>query len=160
MIYKTNSTEETIALGQALAGCLKSGDVLLLDGDLGAGKTHFVKGLAKGLGSGNDVTSPTFTILNNYPLGSGGPSGVGQLNHFDVYRVHDEDAILDLGFEEFIYGDDITVIEWSSLIPGILTEDRLRIEIRAGKLPDERIIQMEWSQNLTERSLPHADTGC
>lgn len=158
MDYMTTSTEETMRLGQVLARHLKGGDVVLLDGDLGAGKTHFVKGLARGLGITADVSSPTFTILNNYPVPreAGGP-GLTQLNHFDVYRVHDEEAILDLGFEEIIYGPDISVIEWSGLIPVILPEDCLKVTIRLGSAPDERIITMAWSESQAERSLPDAD---
>lgn len=160
MNYITHSTEETMALGQALAPHLKSGDVVLLDGDLGAGKTHFVKGLARGLGSDADVSSPTFAILNNYPLKRPSPTGPFQLNHFDVYRVHDEDAILDLGFEEIIYGPDISVIEWSSLIPGILPEEFLAIEMRTGASSEERLIRMQWNPTRPERSLPDADISC
>lgn len=159
MLYQTDSTEATIALGKSLASHLKSGDVILLDGDLGAGKTHFVKGLALGLGSDADVSSPTFAILNNYPLGKGAPRGAVLLNHFDVYRVHDEDEILDLGFEEIIYGTDLSVIEWSSLIKGILPEAHLGILIRLGGEPDQRLITMQWSPTREERSLPDADTG-
>lgn len=159
MIYTTNSTEETIDLGARLARFLAPGDIILLDGDLGAGKTHFVKGLALGLDIRSDVSSPTFTILNNYPKTSAGAPNIRQLNHFDVYRVNDEDEILDLGFEEMIYGEDISVIEWSSLIPGILPDEFLKVEIRTGSEPEERIIEMNWSKTMTERSLPHADTG-
>lgn len=158
MTYKTHSTEQTMALGAALAKHLRPGDIILLDGDLGAGKTHFVKGLALGLGITADVSSPTFTILNNYPKTDGTGPAIRQLNHFDVYRVHDEDAILDLGFEEMVYGEDISVIEWSSLIPGILPEDCLRVEIRAGEVPEDRTIELNWSETMLQRSLPHADT--
>lgn len=157
MDYKTTSTEQTICLGRELGRFLKPGDVILLDGDLGAGKTHFVKGLATGLGAATEVTSPTFAILNIYPLPPTPDQPViGQLNHFDVYRVHDEMELLDLGFEELIYGSDVTVIEWSRLIPGILPQDCLRIFIRLGTEPDERLIQMDWTQ--PERRLPDADT--
>lgn len=160
MIYKTTSTEQTIALGKMVATYLEPGDVILLDGDLGAGKTHFVKGLALGLGIDTDVTSPTFTILNNYPKTAlAGPS-IRQLNHFDVYRVHDEDEILDLGFEEMIYGEDISVIEWSSLIPGILPENTLTVNIQHGSSPQDRTIYINWSQSELTRSLPDADTCC
>lgn len=147
-----------MALGASLAGHLQAGDVILLDGDLGAGKTHFVKGLAKGLGIGDEVNSPTFTILNNYPAPNS-PSGIGQLNHYDVYRVHDEDEILDLGFEETIYGSDISVIEWSALIPGILPTDALQVVISLGESPEQRHITMTWLPAGSERSLPHADPG-
>lgn len=159
MKYNTKSTQETIQLGRELAKHLVSGDVILLDGDLGAGKTHFVKGLAEGLGVAADVNSPTFTILNNYPILLDGPPGVTQLNHYDVYRIHDEYDILDLGFEESIYGDDISVIEWSRLIPGILPDDCLRIEILIGTKLDEREITMTWCGTHTERSLPYVDTS-
>lgn len=158
MIYTTTSTEETIALGKRVATYLKPGDVILLDGDLGAGKTHFVKGLALGLGIDADVTSPTFTILNNYPKSTPSEPLIRQLNHFDVYRVNDEDEILDLGFEEMIYGEDISVIEWSSLIAGILPENSLTINIQHGNSPQERIITMNWSQSMLKRSLPNVDT--
>lgn len=158
MIYTTTSTEETIALGKRVATYLKPGDVILLDGDLGAGKTHFVKGLALGLGIDADVTSPTFTILNNYPKSTPSEPLIRQLNHFDVYRVNDEDEILDLGFEEMIYGEDISVIEWSRLIPGILPENSLTINIQHGNSPQERIITMNWSQSMLKRSLPNVDT--
>lgn len=157
MVYQTKSTEETIQLGENLASFLRAGDVLLLDGDLGAGKTHFVKGLAKGLHITADVSSPTFTILNNYLSKSGSQEEVTRLNHFDVYRVHDEEEILDLGFEEIIYDADISVIEWSSLIPGILPQDHLKITICQGDAENERIITMTWSNTQAERSLPHAD---
>ena len=160
MIYKTNSTKETIDLGSALVNYLEPGDVILLDGDLGAGKTHFVKGLAKGLNITADVSSPTFAILNNYPKTDPAGLPIDQLNHFDVYRVHDEDEILDLGFEETIYSDDISVIEWSSLIPGILPEDNLKVLIRHGASPDERIIEINWSKTMIKRSLPNVDTCC
>ena len=158
MIYTTTSTEETIALGKRVATYLKPGDVILLDGDLGAGKTHFVKGLALGLGIDADVTSPTFTILNNYPKSTPSEPLIRQLNHFDVYRVNDEDEILDLGFEEMIYGEDISVIEWRSLIAGILPENSLTINIQHGNSPQERIITMNWSQSMLKRSLPNVDT--
>lgn len=158
MVYKSKSTQETMKLGESLAPFLRPGDVILLDGGLGAGKTHFVKGLAKGLGVTADVTSPTFTILNNYPLDSTGRT-ITHLNHYDVYRVHDEEEILDLGFEETIYGSDISVIEWSSLIPGILPEEALKVTLASGETMDERIIIMTWSNGSQERSLPNADTG-
>lgn len=159
MLYNTKSTQETIQLGRDLSKYLVSGDVILLDGDLGAGKTHFVKGLAEGLGITADVNSPTFTILNNYPIVLKGPPGVSQLNHYDVYRVHDEYEILDLGFEESIYGADISVIEWSRLIPGILPDDCLKIEILTGTELDEREITMTWCGTHSERSLPYVNSS-
>ena len=155
--YCANS-EETEKLGFAIGQTAGEGDVICLSGDLGAGKTHFVKGLALGLGIDADVTSPTFTLLNNYPKSTPSEPLIRQLNHFDVYRVNDEDEILDLGFEEMIYGEDISVIEWSSLIAGILPENSLTINIQHGNSPQERIITMNWSQSMLKRSLPNVDT--
>lgn len=147
----THSVEETMALGQALAPHLKKGDVLLLNGDLGAGKTHFVKGLAKGLGFQGQVVSPTFNLWNNYDLPEG--AAIPRINHFDVYRVPDEEEVLALGFEEAIYGEALSIIEWSDLVPGILPEDYLSIRIqRQGE--DQRLITLTFSPGQTERSLP------
>ncbi len=150
MEFITYSPEETMAVGGKLAGYLNKGDIILLNGTLGAGKTHFVKGLAKGLGIADHVTSPTFTIENIY-------RGTDYtLNHFDVYRVNDEAEILDLGFEEAIYSDAISVIEWSDLIPGILPNEFIRVDITADGVDEgKRTIRIAWSkgQNFAKEGL-------
>lgn len=136
------STENTMEIGKKFASFLKPSDIVLLDGDLGAGKTHFVKGIAKGLGIDDNVTSPTFTIENVYDTGN------LKFHHFDVYRVNDEEELLDIGFEEAIYSDDISVIEWASLIPGILPDSFIRVYIeRTDESDNDRIISIELSDD-------------
>ena len=108
------SVEETIALGKTLAASLRRGDVLALCGGLGAGKTHFIKGVAAGLESADMVTSPTFTLLHEY-LGGRLP-----LYHFDFYRLDDEDEALRIGLDEYLDGDGITAIEWADKFPALL----------------------------------------
>ena len=122
--FKTNNARETENLGRKIADALKGGEVIAMTGDLGAGKTTMTKALAKGLGINEYVTSPTFTILNEY-------EGRLKLFHFDVYRINDIEEMYDLGFEEYIYGDGVSIIEWSNLIEEILPKDTINIEILA-----------------------------
>ena len=110
----SNSAEETIAHGHAIAATLRRGDVLALCGDLGAGKTHFVKGVAAGLAASASVTSPTFTLIHEYP------GGRLPLIHFDFYRLEDEDEALKIGLDEYLDGDGACVIEWADKFPAIL----------------------------------------
>lgn len=113
MTYKSNSVKETQNIAKAFAKELKGGDVICLNGDLGAGKTAFVQGLAQGLGVSDYISSPTFTIVNCY-------SGRLPLYHFDVYRIADSEEMYEIGYEEYVYGDGVSVIEWSELISDIL----------------------------------------
>ena len=122
MKYISNSYEETQKIAADFAKTLKEGDVLCMYGDLGVGKTAFVQGLAKGLGIDEPITSPTFTIVNEY-------SGTLPLYHFDVYRIADSDEMYEIGYEEYVYGDGVSVIEWPQLIDDILPEKRYDIEI-------------------------------
>jgi tRNA threonylcarbamoyladenosine biosynthesis protein TsaE len=108
--YISNSYEETYNIAFEFAKQLKNGDVITLDGDLGAGKTAFVNGLTKGLGIKDIVQSPTFTIVNEYR------NGKIPLFHFDVYRIEDSSEMYDIGFEEYIYGDGICAVEWADNI--------------------------------------------
>ena len=103
-----------------MASCLQPGDVITLEGDLGAGKTAFTKGLAVGLGIQKNVNSPTFTIIKEY-------QGNMPLYHMDVYRL--EDSYEDLGFDEYFHGNGVTVIEWAHLIEEQLPNERLNIYI-------------------------------
>ncbi|WP_070121686.1 tRNA (adenosine(37)-N6)-threonylcarbamoyltransferase complex ATPase subunit type 1 TsaE [Bacillus marinisedimentorum] len=116
--FNTKSPEETMAFSQRLADKLGPGDVLTLEGDLGAGKTTFTKGLAKGLGVRRTVNSPTFTIIKEY-------QGRLPLFHMDVYRL--EDSGEDLGFDEYFEGDGVTIVEWASMIHDQLPDERLDI---------------------------------
>ncbi len=123
MQFISNSPDETQGFAADMAKSLKSGDVLCLYGDLGAGKTAFVQGLAKGLGIDEPITSPTFTIVNEY-------EGRLPLYHFDVYRIADSDEMYEVGFDEYVYGEGVSVIEWPQLIADILPERRFDIEIK------------------------------
>ncbi|WAA12568.1 tRNA (adenosine(37)-N6)-threonylcarbamoyltransferase complex ATPase subunit type 1 TsaE [Fervidibacillus halotolerans] len=114
-----NGLEETKHLAKSLAFYLQSGDVIALEGDLGAGKTSFTKGLAEGLDIHQNVNSPTFTIIKEY-------MGRLPLYHMDVYRLDDSEE--DLGFDEYFHGDGITVVEWAHKIQEQLPEERLTIE--------------------------------
>ncbi len=138
MLYKSNSYKETENIAKAFAKTLARGDVLCFYGDLGAGKTAFTQGLAKGLGIVENVSSPTFTILNCY-------EGKLPLYHFDVYRVSDPDEMYEIGYEEYVYGDGISVIEWAELIEDILPEKRYNITITKDleKHEDYREISVE-----------------
>ncbi len=121
---KTKSAKETGKLGERLAGRLQAGDVILLEGELGAGKSVLARGIAKGLGVEETVTSPSFTILNVYT------SGRIPLCHFDWYRVGDEEEIYELGMEEYLGGDGIALVEWPGQCPGAVPEKCLRISIK------------------------------
>ncbi|PKM83392.1 MAG: tRNA (adenosine(37)-N6)-threonylcarbamoyltransferase complex ATPase subunit type 1 TsaE [Firmicutes bacterium HGW-Firmicutes-14] len=118
----SSSPEKTIEVGRALGALLKPGDVICLEGDLGAGKTHFAKGIALGLGVGEHVTSPTFTLINEY-------EGRLPMYHVDAYRLEDEDEAYELGLEEYLYGTGVTIIEWPGNIRQILPGEHLEVKI-------------------------------
>ena len=122
MVYKSNSTKETENIAKAFAKTLKAGDVVCINGDLGAGKTAFTAGIAKGLGVTDCVSSPTFTIVNCY-------DGIIPLYHFDVYRISDSSEMFEIGFDEYLSGDGVSVIEWAEIISDILPENRYDITI-------------------------------
>lgn len=122
--FITKNTEETYKLGIDISGMLKVGDVINLNGDLGAGKTYFTKGIAKGLGIDEYITSPTFTIVNEY-------EGRIPLYHFDVYRINDIREMYEIGFDEYIYGHGISVIEWGDIISDIIPDYAIKINIRS-----------------------------
>ncbi len=123
MNFETFSAEETFKLGEMTGGKLKPGTVVCLDGDLGVGKTVFVKGVAKGLGIKEPVVSPTFTILQEYR------EGRIPLYHFDVYRIEDPEEMYEIGFDDYLYGDGVCLIEWAKRVTELLPENVLRITI-------------------------------
>lgn len=114
----SGNAEDTQTFAKRLSSFLQPGDVITLEGDLGAGKTTFTKGLAAGLGIGRTVNSPTFTIIKEY-------HGKMPLYHMDVYRLEDADE--DLGFDEYFSGNGVTVIEWAHIIEEQLPSERLSI---------------------------------
>lgn len=129
--FLSNEPNETINFAKKLARVLKPRDVIALEGDLGAGKTTFTKGLAEGLGIEKNVNSPTFTIIKEY-------EGRIPLYHMDVYRLENTEE--DLGFDEYFDGDGVTVIEWAHFIEDQLPKERLTIEFKLGD-GNERIIR-------------------
>lgn len=123
MIRETYSEQETFDLGKKLGESAKAGDVFTMEGDLGVGKTVFTKGFACGLGIQDDVVSPTFTIVQEYE------DGRIPLYHFDVYRIGDAEEMEEIGYEDYIHGEGVCLIEWANLIEEILPETRTRIVI-------------------------------
>ena len=120
---KSNSAEETRKLGKQLAEELRPGDVILLEGPLGAGKSELARGIAAGLGVRERVTSPSFTILNVYVTGR------CPLYHFDWYRLTDPEELYEMGMEEYLTGDGVALVEWPGQAPEALPRDFLMIEI-------------------------------
>lgn len=121
--FETYSYEETFELGKKLGSECKAGDVFTLIGDLGVGKTVFTQGFAKGLGIEDSVNSPTFTILQIYD------EGRIPLYHFDVYRIGDVSEMDEIGFEEYVFGQGVSLIEWANLIEEILPSEYTQIQI-------------------------------
>ena len=134
----TKSAAETRALGEKLAGRLQPGDVLLLEGDLGAGKSELTRGIAKGLGVTETVTSPSFTILNVYE------SGRCPLYHFDWYRLESAEELYELGMDEYLGGDGIAVVEWPGRCPDAVPEGAVRIRMTAVGENERMIESDEW----------------
>ena len=123
MIIETNSAEETFALGKALGEKASPGQIYTLDGDLGTGKTVFTQGVAAGLGITEAISSPTFTIIQEYDTGR------LPLYHFDVYRIGDIEEMEEIGYDDYFFGEGICLIEWADLIREILPEHVIRITI-------------------------------
>ena len=127
MEFVVTTVEETYKIGELIGALVNPGDIICLIGDLGTGKTHLTKGIAKGLGIKEHVTSPTFTIVNEY-------TGRLTLYHFDVYRVNDPDEIEAIGFDEYIFSDAVSIIEWANYIEELIPPNNLTITIE--KLPE------------------------
>lgn len=114
---------ETITWGQKLSLLLAPGDVIGFFGDLGSGKTRTIQGICQGLGCGDQVSSPTFTIINEY-------RGKYPVYHFDLYRIEFENEIFDLGYEEYFYNDGICLIEWAERVQSLLPSDHIEIYLK------------------------------
>jgi len=121
----TSSPEETQELGKKIAVLLRPGDVITLTGDLGAGKTCFTQGLGQGLKIKRNITSPTFNLIKEY-------QGTYPLYHFDLYRIEEEE-MAELGYEDYFYGEGITIVEWPQKAGSLLPRERLEIEISKGE---------------------------
>jgi len=136
--FRSRSAEETQALGRTLGELLRGGDVIGLSGPLGAGKTCFVQGLARGLGvaPGVAVTSPTFVLVAEYPARV-------WLRHADFYRVESYARLLDAGFDDLAAPDGVLVVEWPERFPEALPAERLELRISADAKSGERVIESE-----------------
>ena len=122
MVIVTNNEFETILEGEKLGRALEPGTVVALYGELGAGKTAFVRGLALGLGINMRVSSPTFTIVNEYP-------GVIPLYHFDMYRLDSENELFDIGWDDYLDRGGVCAVEWSEKVPGAISFDAVTIRL-------------------------------
>ena len=137
MEFITHSPEETRALGGRLADALWAGAVVAFTGDLGAGKTAFVSGMARALGVEERVTSPTFTIVNEYE------GGRLPLFHFDMYRLGDADELFHIGWEDYLARGGICAVEWSENVEEAMEDDAVRVAIRRGADDNTRVITIE-----------------
>lgn len=120
MKYLSRSEKETFDIGVEIGKRLQTGDVISLTGDLGAGKTHLTKGIAAGLGVDDYVTSPTFTIVNEY-------QGRLPFYHFDVYRINDIQEMYEIGFDEYLFGNGVCIVEWGDMVDELLPESTTHI---------------------------------
>ena len=147
MEFITRSPQETERLGAALARYLLPGDVLAYTGDLGAGKTAFTRGLAAGLGITDRVTSPTYTVVNEYL------NGRLPLFHFDMYRLHSADELFDIGWEDYLPRGGVCAVEGSENVEDAL-EDPIRVELRkVDDDPEQRVISIEGGQRFADLSI-------
>ena len=149
MTYQTHSPEETRALGAQLAEQLQPGDVILLLGDMGAGKSELTRGIARGLGIEDPITSPTYTIVNEYP-------GKIPLFHFDMYRLGSSEDLFDIGWEDYLTRGGVIAVEWSERVEDALdeVEKLIRIHIRRDPEHDNgRTITIEGGVSDADLSL-------
>lgn len=134
----TRSREETRELARQFATTLQRGDIVALIGELGAGKTEFMRGIADVFNVETDVTSPTFSLLNVYE-GSARGKPVS-LYHFDWYRLNDAEELYDIGFEEYLYGEGVSVIEWADRFPEMIPKHARRVTIERASDTERRIV--------------------
>lgn len=144
MVFLSKSVEETKRLAAEFAGKLKRGETVALFGDVGAGKTHFVQGMAEKLCPGAHVTSPTFTIVNEY-------DGVLPLYHFDMYRIENFDQLYSTGFFDYLESGGVCVIEWSENVENVLPEERYEVTLERGAGETERKISIVRRENEINR---------
>ncbi|MGZ4032440.1 MAG: tRNA (adenosine(37)-N6)-threonylcarbamoyltransferase complex ATPase subunit type 1 TsaE [Tumebacillaceae bacterium] len=153
LTYKTSNVEETQALAEKLGTLVQPGDVFCLSGDLGAGKTTFTQGLARGLGVTEPVSSPTFTIIKEYD------EGRLPLYHMDIYRLGEAAVRENLGYDEYFFGDGVSVVEWAEWLEELLPEDRVLLTIRIA--PEQgRLLQFEATGPRSQARLKELDEKC
>lgn len=140
LTYHTENESETETLGRRLGKLLRPGAVVAFTGDLGAGKTAFTRGLARGLDIVDRVTSPTFTIVNEYE------GGRLPLFHFDMYRLGGSEELFEIGWEDYLARGGVCAVEWSENVDDALEEDVIRVDIRRGRSEEQRIITIEGAE--------------
>ena len=140
--FDSGSPDETARLGERLATRLKPGDTVLVAGDLGAGKTRFIQGICAGLGIGEPVTSPTFTLVNEYD----GRPGRVRVAHFDLYRLDSPDSVLELGFDEYV-DTCVCLVEWGDKFPEIMPSDAITVHIEIGD-GTRRVLEITGDEGL------------
>ena len=153
-VLKSHSSEQTQDLGKILARSLLPGDVLAFWGELGAGKTCLIQGICRGLGvsEGIYITSPTFVIINCY-------QGRLPIYHFDFYRLSCQDEIMELGYEEFFFGQGVCMIEWADRAEGLLPDEHIRILMQITSPTERRIEIMTYGPGY-EKRLSKLDREC
>lgn len=138
MKFELNGLKDTEEFGKRLGNVLKKGDIVCLNGDLGAGKTTLTKSIGIGLGVSEYITSPTFALINEY-------DGRLKVYHFDVYRLENIDELDDLGFDEYFFGDGVCIIEWAEKIEGMLPKEIIVLNIEKGEESDKRVVSIAGS---------------
>ena len=138
-IHISRSDKDTYELGKEMAKKAHSGDIILLYGDLGVGKTVFAKGFAEGLGITEPVTSPTFTIVHEY-------EGSKKMYHFDLYRIGDPDELYDIGYEEYFYSDGVSLVEWPERLEYLMPENAISVTVEKdlSEDPNFRRIKVDY----------------
>lgn len=142
MVIQTHNVADTERAGGMLAKKLSPGALVAFTGDLGAGKTAFCRGFLHALGYTGRVTSPTFAIVNEYD------TDLCRVCHFDMYRILDEDALYDIGWDDYFDGDTILLVEWSENIAGALPEPHITVDIRRGLEENDRMITIDGGSTL------------
>ena len=137
---KSTSFKQTEKIGESFSKTLKGTEIIAFNGDLGAGKTTFVRGMAKGLNILDNVSSPTFALVNEY-------KGNFNVYHFDMYRINNEDELLEIGWEDYLDRGGVIAVEWSENIEKFLNEKLIKIKIIRKKLENERILEF-YNSNL------------
>ena len=142
MFLITNSVEETHQLGFAIGHALQESLMISLSGDLGAGKTHLAKGIAEGMGVREDITSPTFSIVQEYRALDNPPAQKLDLYHFDLYRIMDEEELYYIGYDDYLKARGVIILEWAENVKSSLVDDRLDISLAYTPVENQRNISL------------------